>query len=49
MLGVWHSAQPMSLNACLPRAMDAEPPGTWLDGVGGARKRMKKVKLDRSS
>jgi hypothetical protein len=43
MLGEWHSAQPVSLNACRPRVIDAEPPGTVDDGVGGARKRMKIV------
>src|SRR5206468_1948240 len=39
--GVWHSAQPVLLNSCLPFEIDVAPPGTVVDGVGGARKRMK--------
>jgi hypothetical protein len=38
---VWHNAQPMAENRLRPRPIDAEPPGELVDGVGGARKRMK--------
>src|SRR5215472_4950407 len=38
---VWHASQWMLLNRELPFAMDLAPPGFVVDGVGGARKRMK--------
>src|SRR5438477_7550726 len=38
--GVWQTAQPTELNSERPRAMEAEPPGTVVDGVGGARSSM---------
>ena len=42
-VGVWQSAQPTSAKSCRPLAMEIEPPGVVVDGVGGARKRMKKA------
>src|SRR5207244_8947711 len=39
--GVWKTAQPTELNSERPRAMEAEPPGTVVDGVGGASVCMK--------
>jgi regulator of protease activity HflC (stomatin/prohibitin superfamily) len=39
--GVWHSAQPMLVNVFRPALTEVEPPGVVIDGVGGARKRMK--------
>ncbi len=40
--GVWHKAQPMLANSWLPWLIEVDPPGLVVDGVGGARKRMKK-------
>src|SRR5205085_9280383 len=40
-VGVWHSAHPAAVNASRPRPIDADPPGMFIDGFGGARKRMK--------
>jgi hypothetical protein len=40
-VGVWQKAQPTLLNRSRPRVIDAEPPGVVVEGVGGARKRMK--------
>src|SRR5437660_7020798 len=37
---VWQSAHPTELNRLRPFAIDVAPPGTVVDGVGGARKRM---------
>src|SRR5436305_1246135 len=37
---VWQRAQPMELNRLRPFAIDVAPPGTVVDGVGGARRRM---------
>ncbi len=42
--GVWHSAQPVSVNTLAPVVIDAAvAPLTLSDGFGGARKRMKTV------
>ena len=43
--GVWHSAQPMSTNFCLPFAIDVAPPGVFGEGCGASRKRMKFANL----
>ena len=45
MEGVWHSAQPATAKASLPRAIDVEPPGVSKDGFGASRKRMKNENL----
>ena len=39
--GVWHSAQPTSMNFCLPFAIEVAPPGVSGEGRGASRKRMK--------
>ena len=46
--GVWQTAQPMALNSDRPLLMDVEPPGVVVEGVGGARKRMKFAKATTS-
>src|SRR4029077_2578404 len=38
--GVWQRLQPTALNRLLPFAIDVDPPGVVVDGVGGARSRM---------
>src|SRR6185436_6763262 len=40
-VGVWQRAHPTELNSWRPREIDVELPGEVVDGVGGARKRMK--------
>src|SRR5436190_5335320 len=42
-VGVWQSAQPTLWKSWNPWAIELAPPGTVADGVGGARKRMKKA------
>src|SRR5882672_6845150 len=37
---VWQAAQPIALNTARPVLMEAAPPGTVVDGVGGASMRM---------
>src|SRR6266850_34276 len=39
--GVWQRTQPTFAKICLPLPIESEPPGFVVDGVGGARKRMK--------
>src|SRR5436305_2031670 len=39
--GVWQTAQPTELNSERPRAMEAEPPGTVVEGEGWSRSSMK--------
>src|SRR5215467_3996986 len=46
--GVWHSAQPMLLNSCLPFEIDVAPPGVVVEGVGGASKRMNNANFSMS-
>src|SRR5262245_11309529 len=46
--GVWHSAQPTSLNSDLPFVIEVAPPGVVVDGTGGARRRMKNANLTMS-
>src|SRR5215471_535039 len=46
--GVWHSAQPILLNTCLPFAIDVAPPGVVVEGVGGARRRMNSANFSMS-
>src|SRR5438105_4142013 len=38
--GVWQTLQPMELKRLRPLVIDVEPPGTVVEGVGGARRRM---------
>src|SRR5947208_13922987 len=42
-VGVWQTAQPTLWKSWNPWAIELAPPGTVADGVGGARKRMKKA------
>src|SRR5436309_2405375 len=46
--GVWQRAHPMFVNTRRPLAIDTDPPGVSDDGVGGARKRMKKANFSRA-
>ena len=39
-VGVWHTAHPMELNSDLPCEIEVAPPGTVVDGIGGASRRM---------
>ena len=45
---MWQSAQPTDVKSCLPRVMEALPPGVVVEGSGGARKRMKKANFSTS-
>src|ERR1700760_1917199 len=38
--GVWHTEQPIDLNSAAPCVIDVAPPGTVVEGTGGARRRM---------
>ena len=40
--GVWQSAHPTFAKICRPLLIESGPPGSVVDGVGGARNRMKK-------
>ena len=42
-VGVWHRAHPTDWNEMLPFVIDVCPPGIVVDGVGGARNRMKSL------
>jgi hypothetical protein len=46
--GVWQAAQPMELKSDFPLAMEVEPPGVVVEGVGGAVRRMNMANFTRS-